>query len=236
MAAGGQALCVMEKDIWSLSVGVIGAAMGHTDGKFFPDKCNELYDYFYNNLDKIVRKDKLGYHVGSAFYFMGTSMKDKESDRYKFSMLVSFINLYRALPDGDMQACIAAHRLFLLLALDGRMRLSFFDLRIMSQSCDLDEMLNPCPENHFEKLTKFKNLAYNFLAQYLVGEGAVALQLLNAKEQELFKREFEKIYGVMEQDSHKRLDAIRKGEMVLNLIHDELIDEIDCLRSLGVIA
>ena len=214
--------------IWSLSVAVTSSAMGHTDGSQFPAHCNALYDYFNENLDEIIRDDKLGFHVGSAFYFMGMCLKDSESEKYKFSMLSSFLNLYSALPDGDMQACIAAHRLFILLAKDK----SFFDWRILAQSYKLDQLLSHPTDDMTIKLSEFKMLAYDFLSQFVVGNGSVALSLLNVKEQSMFKEEFARVSGKIKTDPV----SVRNGNVVFNALRDELISAIDGIRFMGVIA
>lgn len=225
----------MDKNIYTLSVDVTNAAMGYADGTQFPAKCKELYDYFYNNPDYIVRDDKLGFHVGSAFYFMGMCLKDKESDKYKFAMLVSFINLYRALQDRDMQACISAYRLFLLIVMDNKNQNPFFDLHITAQLDNLAAILIPCPDTYLEKVSKYKLFIYNYLYQFFEDEGSVALSLLNIKEQKAFRREFERICPNLEKRPDKRSETIQNGLRVINAINEQLIDAIDVLKSFGLI-
>lgn len=221
-----------DNSIWALSMAVTSAAMGHTDRNLFPSNCNSLYRYFYkdvgyDNIEDLVHNDSLAFQIGSAFYFMGLSLKDKESDKYKFSVLASFLNLYNTLPKGDMQACIAAHRLFILMAKDK----SFIDVHLLAQAYKLNFLLTQTTDETTGNLFQFKVMAYGFLSQFITGTGSIALSLLNATEQSMYREELTKVSDIIKTDT----DSIKKGNTVFNAIRDEILSVIEGIRYVGLI-
>jgi hypothetical protein len=221
-----------DNRLFTLSMAVTSAAMGLTDRNQFPANCNFLYEYFckdeeYDNIEDLVHNDSLAFHIGSAFYFMGLSLKNKESSKYKFSVLASFLNLYNALSRGDMQACIAAHRLFILLTKDK----SFIDVRLLAQAYKLNSLLSQTTDDMATKLFQFKLMVYNFLSQFIVGNGSVALSLLNTGEQSVFREEFAKVSDNIKNDTA----SIKQGNTVINAIRDELVSAIEGIRYMGII-
>lgn len=199
------------------------------------ENCKELYEYFRKNLDKIVHNDELSYKIGSAFYFMGAIINDKQSQEYKFAMLASFINLYKALSSKDIQASIAAHRLFLLITMDGKSEKPFFDLRLVAQLYHLEELLVPYPENHSKRISMLKIFVYNYLSQFINGYDSATLSLLSSEEQGLFKKEYGNIQNRLEQNQQSRTVIIQKGSKVLSAISNELQEEIGGIKYLGII-
>ncbi len=94
-----------KKDrIYSLAISVISTATGLEDSSLFAPRCVELYDYFWNNPDDIIRDDGVSFHVGTAFYFYARSINNQDTEKYRFAALVSFLNLYRTLMVQNMQS------------------------------------------------------------------------------------------------------------------------------------
>lgn len=72
--------------------------------------------HFKDNPEYITNNGRHAFHIGSAMYFyLKTISDEKESQEYKFALLVTSINLYEALKFSNIQSVISAYRLHLVL-------------------------------------------------------------------------------------------------------------------------
>ena len=220
-----------KKDrIYSLAISVISTATGLEDSSLFAPRCAELYDYFWNNPDDIIRDDGVSFHVGTAFYFYARSINNQETEKYRFAALVSFLNLYRTLMAQNMQSCIAAHRLQLLITSDTQ----FFPVSLMETMYKVRQLLDENSDNVFDKIETLKSFINFFLSQFIIGAGAV--ELLTQDEQKAFKVYFDTIAVEIKKCSPdiKRQNII-KGNKVMNALCEDFQEKIDMIRFLGAI-
>ena len=212
------------KDIWSLAVAVKQSAND------FSTRCDELYNYFCNHTDEIISEsnDRVSFHVGSACYYMSMNSNDRESEQFILSTLSAFVNLYDALPHLDMQACIAAHRLFILIAKN-----DFIDAGFAILGYDLEAQKNPLFKDctGVKRIKQLKIFAYHYLLQFNLGD-EFALASLTSKEQDIFKFEFKKIEQVLLPDIAKT-DVIKKGLLVMNSLKENFIGDIQHFMKTG---
>ncbi len=190
----------------------------------FLKRCDELYNYFHNHPNEIIRNsdDRLAFHVGSACYFANMTVNDNSSEQYMLSSLSAFVNLYNALPFADMQACLAAHRLFLLISKN-----DFMDSGFSLLHYDLQEEKHPlfCECKGANSLKVF---AYNFLSQFLLGDESI-VTMLSLREQEMFKQEFERIKNHITKESSE----IKKGLIVMETLKKNYSSNINFFIQTG---
>ena len=219
-----------EQVIYSLALSVMSVATGMEDSSLFEPRCAEMYDYFWSHLDDINREDGVCFHVGSAFYFYARSLKNQDSKKYRFSTLVSFLNLSQALAAQNMQSSIAAHRLYLLISSDD----SFFDVTLMSMMFNIRELLDEDPNDIFENIQKLKSYINYFLFQYTIGTGAVSF-LTKKKKKEI------KGYSEIATNEIQRCSAdtfrenVIKGNKVMTALRFAFNNKIGIIRFLGEI-
>lgn len=220
-----------KKDrIYSLAISVMSSATGLEDPSLFAPRCAELYDYFWNNPDDIIRDDGVNFHVGSAFYFYVRSINNQDTEKYRFAALVSFLNLYQALMAQNMQSCMAAHRLQLLISSDTQ----FFPASLMGTMYKVRQLLDENSDNVFDKIETLKSFINYFLSQFIIGTGAVGL--LTQDEQKAFKIYFDTIAIEIKKCSpDARRKNIIKGNQVMNALCEDFQEKINIVRFLGAI-
>ena len=83
---------------------------GEVDVTNVKKKGNSLCQHFKDNPEDITNNGRTSFHIGSAMYFyLKTISNEKESQEYKFALLVASINLHEALKFGDIQSVVSAY-------------------------------------------------------------------------------------------------------------------------------
>lgn len=219
-----------KERIYSLAISVMSTATGLEDSSLFAPCCAELYDYFWNNTDEIIRDDGVSFHVGTAFYFYARSINIQDTEKYRFAALVSFLNLYQALMAQNMQSCIAAHRLQLLISSDTQ----FFPVSLMGIMYKVRHLLDENSDNVFDRIETLKSFINYFLSQFIIGTGAVGL--LTQDEQKAFKTYFDTIaIEINKCTPDTKRQIIIKGNKVMNALCEDFQEKINIIRFMGAI-
>lgn len=210
---------------------IMAMAMGLKEDSQWNEMTSSFYIYFQQNLDEIERSDGLNHHVGTAFYFIAQREEKKSSSKYKLSIVAGFLNLINALKINNMQACLDAHRLFLLLENNKE----YFDVELMGCAFSISDLFQMDSGNVMESIKQLRGCIYNFLSQYFFGDGAAALSMLHQDEQKRFRDDFQKVIQDIDRNPETRIVIIKNGIRVLNALHQKLHERIDIWRFMGIV-
>lgn len=208
---------------------------GEVDVTNVKKKGNSLCQHFKDNPEDITNNGRTSFHIGSAMYFyLKTISNEKESQEYKFALLVASINLYEALKFGDIQSVVSAYRLHLVLVHNPE----FFEPIILRLTNDsLASMLSKAPEESKKDIRKFMSHIEYCLFMYCQQDGAqMGWQTLHKKEKVEFQNvyaEYTKRYKIDEFNNNTLFD---RGNKWLNALISVLIkDKLQSYNFLGVI-
>lgn len=198
-------------------------------------KGSSFCQLFKDNPEDITNNERTSFHIGSAMYFyLKTIFNEKESQEYKFALLVASINLYEALKFGDVQSVISAYRLHLMLVHNP----GFFEPIIMGLTNDsIGSMLSRDSEEIMKDVRKFmSHIEYN-LFMYCLQDGVQMAWLVLHKEE---RAEFQKLYAEFTKrykiDNFNNNTLFDRGNKWLNALIGVLITEkLESYKCLGII-
>ena len=199
------------------------------------NKGNIFCRYFKDNAEDITNNERASFHIGSAMYFyLKTISNEKESQEYKFALLVASINLYEAFKFGDIQSVVSAYRLHLILVHNPE----FFNTVILSLINDsAASLLSKDSEENTKGIRKFMSYIEYCLFMYCQQDGAqIGWLALHDEEKIEFQNmyaEFMKRYKVENFDNITLFD---RGNKWLNALINTLINNnLESYKFLGVI-
>lgn len=198
-------------------------------------KGSSFCQHFKDNPEDITNNGRTSFHIGSAMYFyLKTISSEKESQEYKFALLVASINLYEALKFGDCQSVVSAYRLHLILVHNPE----FFKPIILGLINDsFASMLSKDPEENKKDIRKFMSHIEYSLFMYCQQDGAQMGWLVLHKEE---KTEFQNIYVKFTKrykiENFNNNTLFDRGNKWLNaLISDLIKNKLESYKFLGVI-
>lgn len=197
----------------------IHLALLQSDGeKIIRSKGHELCAYLIENTHEIKGNGRHSYHIGTAMYIYLDYIKDTNSLEYKFTRLISYVNLFEGLAYQDSQSVIGAYRLHILLDKER----DFFCKRLMGfLGKSVGEILDTEPDEIKENINKLFYLIQYTLFMYC-SQDPSSFQALSDTDKNKFNllyNRFDKKYSISVFDNDEKF---KKGSEVLRELYKDL--------------
>lgn len=191
----------------------------------------KLCNLFEECPDELYDNKRRAFHIGTAFYFYRSVLKDKEELHYKFSIIAAYLNLFDSLQYQDGQSLVAAYRLHILTMEEKQ----FFDTRMLSL-IGLNELFSMDTDEVNKLQKKFYFTLQYCLFNYCKDQPLGYIGLLDEE-----KKTFENIYKqyrIRYKDTNfNNQQYIDLGRKLLNSLYERFKNEdLGSFLFLGTIA